>query len=93
MVKKQARRRAFSYQIPPEAAKQIPPGTTVTIVSLTKAEIYSLARRVEPEVTRWLAEKPTKNALEALLLMVQVIYALLQPQALSIPHKELVELV
>ncbi len=79
IVKKRAGRRAFSYQIPPEVACQLPPGTTVRMVSLTKAEIDILAQRVEPEVTRWLAEKPAKNALEALLLMVQAIYALLQP--------------
>jgi hypothetical protein len=91
-VKKRAGRRAFSYQIPPEVADRLPPGATVTIVSLTKAEIDALARQVEPEVTRWLAEKPAKNALEALLLMVQAIYALLQPPELPIPHKEMIEL-
>jgi hypothetical protein len=91
-VKKRAGRRAFSYQIPPEVAGQPPPGTTVRMISLTKAEIDTLAQRVEPEVTRWLAEKPAKNALEALLLMVQAIYALLQPPELPVPHKELVEL-
>ena len=91
-VKKRAGRRAFSYQIPPEMTDQLPPGTTVTLVSFTRAEIYALARQVEPEVTRWLAEKPAKNALEALLLMVQAIYALLQPPELPVPHKELVEL-
>lgn len=91
-VKKRAGRRAFSYQVPPEVADRLPPGTTVTIVSLTKAEIDALARRVEPEVTRWLAEKPAKNVLEALLLMVQAIYALLQPPELPIPHKEMIEL-
>jgi hypothetical protein len=91
-VKKRAGRRAFSYQIPPEVAEGLPPGTTVTMVSLTTAEIYALARQVEPEVTRWLAEKPAKNALEALLLMVQAIYALLQPEDAPIPHKELVEI-
>jgi len=62
------------------------------MVSLTKAEIDTLAQRVEPEVTRWLAEKPAKNALEALLLMVQAIYALLQPPVLPVPYKEMVEL-
>jgi len=91
-VKKRAGRRAFSYQIPPEVAEGLPPGTTVTVVSLTTAEMYALARQVEPEVTRWLAEKPAKNALEALLLMVQAIYALLQPKDAPIPHKELVEI-
>src|SRR5438270_12417281 len=70
-VKKRAGRRAFSYQIPPEVAQGLPSGTTVTVVALTKAELSALARRVEPEVTRWLAEKPAKNAVEALLLMVQ----------------------
>src|SRR5437899_4596142 len=90
-VKKRAGRRTFGYQVPPEVAVQLPPGTTVKVVSLTKAEIDALARRVEPEVTRWLAEKPAKNALEALLLMVQVIYALLQPQELPIPQKEILE--
>ncbi len=84
--------RTFGYQIPPEVAEGLPPGTTVTMVSFTKAEIYALARRVEPEVTRWLAEKPAKNALEALLLMVQAIYTLLQPPQLPVPHKEMVEL-
>ena len=92
MVKKRAGRRAFSYQIPPEVAGQLPPGTTVRMISLTKAEIDTLAQRVEPEVTRWLAEKPAKNALEALLLMVQAIYALLQPPELPVPRKEMVEL-
>src|SRR6266849_4732968 len=91
-VKKRTGRRAFSYQIPPEVAGQLPPGTTVRMVSLTKAEIDALAQRVEPEVTRWLAEKPAKNALEALLLMVQAIYALLQPPELPVPHKEMVEI-
>jgi hypothetical protein len=91
-VKKRAGRRAFGYQIPPEVADQLPPGTSVTIVSLTNAEIYALARQAEPEVTRWLAEKPAKNALEALLLLVQAIYALLQPPELPVPHKELVEI-
>lgn len=91
-VKKRAGRRAFSYQIPPEVVDRLPPGTTVTIVSLTKAEIGALAWRVEPEVISWLAEKPAKNALEALLLMVQAIYALLQPPELPIPHKEMIEL-
>ena len=47
---------------------------------------------MEPEVSRWLAEKPAKNALEALLLMVQAIYAWLQPPELPVPHKEMVEL-
>ena len=91
-VTKRAGRRTFGYQVPPEVADQLPPGTTVTVVSLTKAEIDALARRVEPEVTRWLAEKPAKNALEALLLMVQAIYALLQPPELPIPHKEMLDL-
>src|SRR6266702_3177945 len=92
MVKKRAGRRAFSYQIPPEVAGQLPLGTTVRMISLTKAEIDTLAQRVEPEVTRWLAEKPAKNALEALLLMVQAIYALLQPPELPVPYKEQVEI-
>ncbi len=91
-VKKRAGRRAFSYQIPPEVAQELPPGTTVRMISLTKAEIADLARRVEPEATQWLAEKPPKNALEALLLMVQAIYALLQPKDAPVPHKEMVEL-
>ncbi len=91
-VKQRVGRRAFSYQIPPEVAGQLPSGTTVTLVSLTNAKIYALARRVESEVTRWLAEKPAKNPLEALLLMVQAIYALLQPPKLPVPHKEMVEL-
>lgn len=91
-VKQRGSRRAFRYQIPPEVADQLPPGTTVTLVSLTHTEIYVLARRVEPEVTGWLTEKPAKNALEALLLMVQAIYALLQPPELPVPHKEMVEL-
>jgi hypothetical protein len=91
-VKKQAGRRAFSYQFPPEVVGQLPPGTTVRMISLSKEEIYDLARRVEPEVTRWFVEKPSKNALEALLLMVQAIYALLQPPELPIPQKEMVEL-
>ncbi len=91
-VNKRAGQRTFSYQIPPEVADQLPPGMMVSMVSLTKAEIYALARRVEPEVTRWLAEKPAKNALEALLLLVQAIYALLQPPELPVPHREMVEL-
>jgi hypothetical protein len=91
-VKKRAGRRTFGYQVPKDVAGRLPPGTTVTAVSLTKAEIDALARQVEPEVTRWLAEKPAKNALEALLLMVQAIYALLQPPELPIPHKEMIEL-
>ena len=91
-VKKRAGRRAFRYQIPPKVAGQLPPGTTVRMVSLSQTEIDDLARRVEPEVTRWLGEKPAKNALEALLLMVQAIYALLQPPELPVPHKEMVEL-
>ncbi len=91
-VKKRAGRRTFGYQVPPEVADRLPPGTTVKVVSLTKAEIDALARRVEPEVTRWLVEKPAKNALEALLLMVQAIYALLQPPEFPIPQKEMLEL-
>jgi hypothetical protein len=91
-VKKYDGRRTFKYHIPPEVADQLPLETTVTLISLTRAEIYDLAGRVEPEVTSWLAEKPAKNALEALLLMVQAIYALLQPPGLPIPHKEQVEL-
>ncbi len=51
-VKKRAGRRTFGYRILPEVAIQLPPGTTVKVVSLTKAEIDTLARRVEPEVTR-----------------------------------------
>ena len=92
LVQKRSGRRTFGYQIPPEVAAQLPPGTTVKVVSLTKAEIDALARRVEPEVTRLLKEKPAKNALEALLLMVQAIYALLQSPELPVPHKEMVEL-
>jgi hypothetical protein len=91
-VKKRAGRRTFGYQVPPEVADRLPPGTTVKVVSLTKAEIDALARRVEPGVTRWLVEKPAKNALEALLLMVQAIYALLQPPEFPIPQKEMLEL-
>jgi hypothetical protein len=62
------------------------------MVSLTRGQVYELARRVEPEVTRWLAEQPAKNALEALLLMARAIYALLQPPEMPVPHKEVVEL-
>ncbi|GAC1402333.1 MAG: hypothetical protein NVS4B12_07460 [Ktedonobacteraceae bacterium] len=62
------------------------------MVSLSKADIYDLARQVEPEVTSWFAEKPAKNPLEALLLLVQAIYALLQPKGAPIPHKEMVAL-
>ncbi len=91
-VKKRAGRRTFSYQIPPEVADRLPPGASVTIVSLTKAEIDALTRQVEPEVTRWLAEKSAKNVLEALLVMVQAIYALLQPPELPIPHNEMIVL-
>ncbi len=91
-VKERAGRRAFRYRVPPEVADRVPSGTTVTIVSLSRAEIFALARRVEPEVTRWLTEKPAKNALEALLLMVQAIYALLQPPELPVPYKEQVEI-
>ena len=91
-IKRQGGKRAFRYQIPPEIAGQLPPGTTVTMVSLTHAEIYDLARRVEPEVISWFDERPPKNALEALLLMVQAIYALLQPPELPIPHKEMAEI-
>jgi hypothetical protein len=91
-VKKYDGRRTFKYHIPPEIAGQLPAGTTVAMISLTHAEIYDLARRVEPEVTSWLTEKPAKNALEALLLLVQAIYALLQPPELPIPYKEQVEI-
>src|SRR6266699_1301240 len=91
-VKKYDGRRTFKYHIPPEIAGQLPAGTTVAMISLTHAEIYDLARRVEPEVTRWLTEKPAKNVLEALLLLVQAIYALLQPPELPIPQKEMLEL-
>lgn len=76
--------RTSNAQIPPEMADHLPPGITVTQVALTQAEIFALARRVEPEVTRWLAEKPAKNPLEALLLMVQAMYALLQPPELPV---------
>jgi len=51
-VKKRAGRRTFGYQVPRDVAAWLPPGATVTVVSLTKAEIDALARRVEPEVTR-----------------------------------------
>lgn len=37
-------------------------------------------------------EKPPKNALEALLVMVQAIYALLQPPEFPIAHKDMIEL-
>lgn len=50
-VKKRAGRRTFGYQNPPEVAAQLPLRTTVKVVSLTKAEVDALARRVEPEVT------------------------------------------
>lgn len=72
-VKKRGGNRAFRYHIPPEIKNQLPPDTTVTMVSLTHEEIYDLARQVEPEVTCWLAEQPAKNALGALLLMSQAI--------------------
>jgi hypothetical protein len=91
-VKQRGDQRTFSYRIPSEVADQLPPGTTVRMVSLSGAEIFALARKVEPEVTQWLEEKPAKNPLEALLLMVQAIYALLQPPELPIPDKEMVEL-
>jgi len=91
-VKQHGSRRAFNYQIPPEVADHLPPGAMVTMVSLTRAEIYDLAQRVEPEVTRWLAEQPPKNPLEALLLMAHAIYAFLQPPTLPIPHKEMLEI-
>lgn len=67
-VNRRAGRRTFSYHIPPEVAGQLPPGATVTMGSLTAAEIYSLERQVEPEVTRRLGEKPAKNAPEAMIL-------------------------
>jgi len=83
----------FAYQVPPEVlAAGLPQGTTVKMISLSHEDIYALAQRVEPEVTRWLVEKPAKNPLEALLLLVQAIYAQLQPPELPIPHKEMVEL-
>ena len=91
-VKKRAGRRTFNYQIPPEVADQLPEGATVTMVSLSPEDIYELAQRVEPEVTRWLVEKPAKNPLEALLLMVEAIYALLQPPEMPIPSRERVVL-
>lgn len=91
-VKQQGTKRRFAYQMPPEVEGQLPPGATVTIVSLTHTEIYDLARRVEPEVTHWLVKKPTKNALGALLLMGQAIYALLQPPETPVPHKEQIEI-
>jgi hypothetical protein len=92
IVKNRGDRRTFSYRISSEMADQLPLGTTVSIVSLTRLEIFALARQVEPEVTLWLAEKPAKNPLEALLLMVQAIYSLLQSPELPIPHKEMLEL-
>jgi len=91
IITQRAGHRTFRYQVPPEVADRLPKSATVTVVSFTQEEIAALARRVEPEVTRWLAEKPAKNALEALLLMVQAIYALLQPPELPVPHKEMVE--
>jgi hypothetical protein len=91
-VKKYGGQRTFTYHIPSEVAGQLPPGTTMAVISLTLSEIYDLARRVEPVVTRWLSEKPAKNALEALLLLVQAIYGLFQPSELPIPYKEQVEL-
>ena len=84
--------RAFKYQMPPEVADRLPSGATVKIISLSQAEINDLARQVEPEVTRWFAEKSPKNALEALFVMVQAIYALLQPPEMPIAHKDLIEL-
>lgn len=91
-VKKRGGKRTFTYHIPPEIKDQLPPGATVTMVSLTHEEIYDLARRVEPEVTCWLAEQTPKNALGALLLMSQAIYALLQLPEMPVPHKEQIEI-
>lgn len=84
--------RAFRYRVPPEVAKDLPSGTTMRLVSFSKEAMETLARRVEPDVTCWLTEQPAKNALEALLLMAEAIYALLQPPELPVPHKEQLEI-
>src|SRR5256886_16659103 len=70
-------------------------GNSFAVLKQKRSRAYhttSIFATQPPEVTRWLGEKPAKNALEALLLMVQAIYALLQPPELPVPHKEMVEL-
>src|SRR2546430_12651054 len=69
-------------------------GNSFAVLKQKRSRAYhttSIFATQPPEVPRWLAEKPAKNALEALLLIVQAIYALLQPPELPI-HKEMIEL-
>ena len=89
---KTGKKRGFTYQIPPEVADRLPPHATVKIVSFTRAEIFDLASQVEPHIIQLLAERSAKNPLEALLLLVQGIYTLLQPPEMPIPHKDLLEI-
>jgi hypothetical protein len=89
---KTGKKRGFAYQIPPEVADLLPAHATMKIVSFTRAEIFDLASQVEPHIIQLLAERPAKNPLEALLFLVQGIYALLQPPEMPIPHKDMLEI-
>ena len=91
-VKQRAGHRAFTYQVPPEVADRLPPGINVVLRSFTRDELLALARQAEPQVLRRLAAQPAKNPLEALLLMVEEVYGLLQGKGLPIPHTQQIEL-
>ena len=91
-VKKRSGHRAFTYQVPPEVADRLPLGINVVLRSFTRDELLPLARQAEPQVLHRLMAQPAKNPLEALLLMVEEIYGLLQGRELPIPHKQQIEL-
>ena len=91
-VKKRSGHRAFTYQVPPEVADRLPLGINVVLRSFTRDELLALAHQAEPQVLRRLMAQPAKNPLEALLLMVEEIYGLLQGRELPIPHKQQIEL-
>jgi hypothetical protein len=91
-VKKRSGHRAFTYQVPPEVADRLPPGINVVLRSFTRDELLALAREAEPQVLRRLMVQPAKNPLEALLLMVEEVYGLLQGKGLPIPHTQQIEL-
>ncbi len=91
-VKQRAGHRAFAYQVPPEVADRLPPGINVVLRSFTRDELLALARQAEPQVLRRLMAQPAKNPLEALLLMVEEVYGLLQGEGLPIPHTQQIEL-
>jgi len=91
-VKQRSGHRAFTYQVPPEVADRLPLGINVVLRSFTRDELLALARQAEPQVLHRLMAQPAKNPLEALLLMVEEVYGLLQGKGLPIPHAQQIEL-